>query len=425
MTQALPARPNLAYLRKLAKERLKKLRASEPDAKLARAQLAVARDHGFASWRKLKDHVDAAIAAALARQAEAYEDPFITSLPAHRRGHKVVQWKPLMDAAYTGDVERARHLLDAGADPNVISSTPHRYRPLHRAIEHKKTQPRGPQHERVVRLLLQRGADPKLRATFSNLTALALSATGDTRFVPILLPRFQPLDIFHAAAIGDDTRVAALLRKDPSLAKAVDVNGWTALHYCCASATFKSSPVASDALVRIATMLLDGGADAMAPFMFEGIWPIRPLYHCCGQHDNPALTELLLRHGATPCDDESVYHAADEGHRRCLDLIEKYTDAKRLAEECSKCLASQLHWGHTRGAEWLLRHGADPNYTSERYGESALHGAVRHGSSDKIIRMLLSHGANPKLKNKLGQSAIALAKSLKRTRILEHFKISA
>src|SRR5687768_14975160 len=167
MTQALPARPNLAYLKKLAKDRLKSLHASNPDAKLAAAQLAVSRDHGFASWRKLKDHVEAATAAASKQEIEAYEDPFVTSLPAHRRTHKVTQWKPLMDAAYVGDVARARKLLDAGADPNVISTTPHRYRPLHRAIEHKKTQPRGPQHEKVVRLLLERGADPRLRATFA------------------------------------------------------------------------------------------------------------------------------------------------------------------------------------------------------------------------------------------------------------------
>ena len=422
MTQALPARPNLAYLKKLAKERLKSLRASAPDSKLATAQLAVARDHGFASWRKLKDHVESVAAAANQQEVQSYEDPFVTSLPAHRRTHKVTQWKPLMDAAYVGDVVRARKLLDAGADPNVISTTPHRYRPLHRAIEQKKTQPRGPQHEKVVRLLLERGADPKQRATFSNLTALALSATGEMRFIPILLPRFQPLDIFHAAIVGDEKRVASLLKKDPSLAKAVDVNGKTVLHYCCASATFKSSPAASDALVRIATMLLDRGADPTAPFLFDGTWPIRPMYHCCGQHNNPALTELLLQRGVSPCDDECVYHAADEDHRACLDLIEKYTDREALATECSKCFATQLHWGHSRGAKWLLEHGADPNYLSDRYGESALHGAVRHGSNEKVIGLLLRHGADPKLRNKDGKTAIALAKSLKRTRILAQLK---
>jgi hypothetical protein len=47
MPQALPANPNLDWLKKTAKQRLVELRASQPDAKLHRAQLAVAHDYGF------------------------------------------------------------------------------------------------------------------------------------------------------------------------------------------------------------------------------------------------------------------------------------------------------------------------------------------------------------------------------------------
>ncbi len=55
---ALPARPSIEFLRKLAKEKLKDLRRRRPSAKLAAAQLQVARGHGFASWRALKTHVE-------------------------------------------------------------------------------------------------------------------------------------------------------------------------------------------------------------------------------------------------------------------------------------------------------------------------------------------------------------------------------
>jgi catechol 2,3-dioxygenase-like lactoylglutathione lyase family enzyme len=55
----LPARPSLEQLRKRAKERLAALRATDPAARLADAQLALARDHGFASWTKLVAHVSA------------------------------------------------------------------------------------------------------------------------------------------------------------------------------------------------------------------------------------------------------------------------------------------------------------------------------------------------------------------------------
>ena len=58
MPQALPANPNLDWLRKTAKQRLAELRAEQPDARLHLAQLAVAHDYGFTSWRALKAHVD-------------------------------------------------------------------------------------------------------------------------------------------------------------------------------------------------------------------------------------------------------------------------------------------------------------------------------------------------------------------------------
>ena len=59
MTKALPPRPDLEWLRKAAKQRLAEHRAADPGAKLHQAQLAVAREYGFASWRALKAHVDA------------------------------------------------------------------------------------------------------------------------------------------------------------------------------------------------------------------------------------------------------------------------------------------------------------------------------------------------------------------------------
>ena len=54
----LPERASLEYLKKLAKDRLRDLRRADPQAKLATALLAVARDHGFSSWRALKDEIE-------------------------------------------------------------------------------------------------------------------------------------------------------------------------------------------------------------------------------------------------------------------------------------------------------------------------------------------------------------------------------
>lgn len=51
---SLPAQPSLEHLRKMAKRRLAKLRAAGASAQLADAQLLLAREHGFSSWRALK-----------------------------------------------------------------------------------------------------------------------------------------------------------------------------------------------------------------------------------------------------------------------------------------------------------------------------------------------------------------------------------
>src|SRR3990172_10019864 len=54
----LPERASLEYLKQVAKERLQTTRQQDPHARLSAAQLAVARDHGFPSWRALKAEVD-------------------------------------------------------------------------------------------------------------------------------------------------------------------------------------------------------------------------------------------------------------------------------------------------------------------------------------------------------------------------------
>src|SRR4051812_40653919 len=97
MPQALPANPNLDWLKKTAKQRLVQLRASKPDAKLHEAQLALAHDYGFTSWRALKSHVD-------------------SLTPAFRDRNRV------FEAARSGDVETVRRAFASGFDPATQDS---------------------------------------------------------------------------------------------------------------------------------------------------------------------------------------------------------------------------------------------------------------------------------------------------------------
>ena len=92
MPQALPANPDLDWLKKAAKKRLVTLRAAKPTARLYEAQLAVANDYGFKSWRALKAHVETV-------------NP---RLAEHDR---------VFDAARAGDIEAVRRALASGFDP--------------------------------------------------------------------------------------------------------------------------------------------------------------------------------------------------------------------------------------------------------------------------------------------------------------------
>src|SRR5262245_46167679 len=75
MAQALPPRPNLDWLRKSAKQKLGELRSNNRNVKLAQAQLELAREYGFSSWRALKAHVDKLLAPAGA--APRFDDAMV------------------------------------------------------------------------------------------------------------------------------------------------------------------------------------------------------------------------------------------------------------------------------------------------------------------------------------------------------------
>jgi GNAT superfamily N-acetyltransferase len=57
MSRVLPARPNLDHLKKQAKDLLPELQEKNPGARLADAQHLVAREYGFQSWPRLKEHL--------------------------------------------------------------------------------------------------------------------------------------------------------------------------------------------------------------------------------------------------------------------------------------------------------------------------------------------------------------------------------
>src|SRR5262245_59250192 len=102
MPESLPLHPNLDHLRRQAKDLLRAYQAGDASARqriarnvpqpvgavasLAQAQFVLAREYGFASWVKLKLHVEAvAEAQAAAARGLADKDRSERRLERHKR----------------------------------------------------------------------------------------------------------------------------------------------------------------------------------------------------------------------------------------------------------------------------------------------------------------------------------------------------
>src|SRR5262245_11410880 len=78
MSRNLPELPNLEHLRKQAKALRRELRQQNPETTLAEAQHTIARLYGFASWPKLKEHVESLLRPANHSRANAEAPRIVT-----------------------------------------------------------------------------------------------------------------------------------------------------------------------------------------------------------------------------------------------------------------------------------------------------------------------------------------------------------
>lgn len=313
-------------------------------------------------------------------------------------------------AALHGQAAAVEVLLAAGADPDGLVPSHEKYRPLHRAIEHRGV-PRQPGHAAVVRLLLSAGASLEARATWMSLTPLAVAGmAGEPEFVKLVLARKPPRDIFHAAVLADVLAVKKHLTKTPALATARDDNAMTVLHY----AALCGLTGREEDLRRIAHALLDAGADGNARETI-GPYPLIPVLHFAAWK-NFALAEVLLSRGCNP----------NFGFGNCLwgkpgPMAELFlahgADVNGREPSGQPLLNSRIHWNLPSIALWLLKNGADPTAT-DRNGNTALHEAAARGITPGVVQALLDHGADRRAINQEGKTAEKLARERKKTKLL-------
>jgi ankyrin repeat protein len=313
-------------------------------------------------------------------------------------------WRPILEAALYGEADIARRLLAAGADPNAQSVAEARYRPLHRAIEVKKSIPRRPGHREVLTILLDAGADPDAMGCWYDGRALETAArAADHWAAERLMARGGKRDIYAGVLLGDEDLVAAELCRDAGLAKAPGESGTGALHLLCASR------LARDGAVEMARRLIAAGASACEPArMRHGTFP--PLHFAVypGDADLEMVT-LLLDEGADP--QASFYETLWSGDFAAAALLaERGASVDGAWHESGRPLLHEmLHWGRTASAVWLLQAGADPNRRDPQ-GWTALHYAYSRGASPDIKRRLVEAGADASLTDSQGRRPEAVAK---------------
>ena len=221
----LPERASLPYLKKLAKDRLQQLRRADPGAKLAAALLAVAREHGFSSWRALKAEIERRQAGDAALFFEACaggdverlrgllaNDPDLVRASRADRPH--AGWTGLHEAAHRGHTDAVRLLLERGADPNAREAGDATY-PLHWAAAQG--------HLESVRALLDAGGDVHGLGDVHELDVIGWATyfrapggnPGDV--VSLLLERGARHHIFSAIVAGDLALIQRLVEQNPEM----------------------------------------------------------------------------------------------------------------------------------------------------------------------------------------------------------------
>lgn len=212
MSRQLPERPNLEHLRKQAKELLRTMR----HGKLADAQRALANEYGFASWAKLKSHVQS-----------------MNLSPA----------QAFKAAVCDSDAARVQELLDRNPDLRAGIDEPLQdygfgQNALFAAVQRTD--------RATVDVLLGAGADIRKRTDWWA-GGFGVLDDCDPSLVEFLVECGALIDAHSAARLGLLPKLRELVAADPSIVHARGGDGQMPLHFA--------------STIEVAEFLLENGAD--------------------------------------------------------------------------------------------------------------------------------------------------------------------
>lgn len=440
MTASLPAAPSLEQLRKQAKDLLRDHRAGDPTAaarvaahhprpegplKLAGAQLVVAREHGFPSWLRLRAYVERVAAHGPGLQHAYHEDfdyyegradGLLASAedgtegavaafhrwdaPLTERGARLVvarehgfsTWAALrrhvsalresgepfaraFRAVEARDLEALREELDRF--PDLVAA---------RGTNGDDLLGMGAGDERLVSLLLERGADPA-RGNAHGWTPLHQAAYGNRLgLAQMLLDAGAPVDV-SARGDGGTPLVVALFWGHREAAELLAEHGLVPANLRVAAGLGRRELIDELAPADV-TLAPEAGAH-------RGFYRPHGGFPAWQPSDDPQ--EIL---------DEALSWAARSDRIEALDVLV----ARGAAVDADVNRGTALAWaaacGRTEAVRRLLALGADPNARTtfggpeHGVGTTALHHAAEDGHL-QVIEALLDAGADPTVRDAL------------------------
>lgn len=212
MSRQLPENPNLQYLKKQAKQLLRSGKAD----KLTDAQRVLANEYGFATWAKLKSHIELL---------------GLTSAEA------------LKAAVCDSDANRVQELLDRYPELRTKINDPlpnygFGQQALFAAVQRSD--------RKTIDLLLRAGAEINKRTEWWA-GGFGVLDDCDPGLVPFLVERGAIIDAHAAARLGMMSKLQDLVAADPGVVHAKGGDGQTPLHFA--------------STMEIANFLLGNGAE--------------------------------------------------------------------------------------------------------------------------------------------------------------------
>ena len=293
MSRELPAKPNLEHLKKQAKELLRDFQqhksaaverfrtyisnSTPPDAKLADAQHVIARDYGFSSWPKLKEHVESVTLAPAEQLAAA-----VRASNAQRVA-RVLEEHPELKA-------HVNQPLASLGDP-----------PLLAAVQRSD--------RKTIDVLLRASADINVRGRFwaGGRSVLDECAPDMAAF---LIERGAIIDVHSAARLGMSEQLEELVDAEPALVHARGEGGQTPLHFA--------------STIEIAKFLLDRGADINAQDLLHESTPAQHMVRVIQARHYPRDRQDVARYLVSRGCQTDTLMAAALGD---LDLVRRHLEA--------------------------------------------------------------------------------------------------